>query len=260
MAEPCPTAFIDLAHRLCEASAEVIRRHFRTPVAVDDKADDSPVTIADRDSEAVMRAMVEKGFPDHGIVGEEHGVTNADAEWVWVFDPIDGTKAFITGKPSFGTLVALLHGGVPVLGVINQPIIGERWVGATGHGATLNGAPIRTRACDALGKAAMYTTDPTMFKAGAELDAFRRLESRVKLRRFGADCYAYGLLAGGWVDLVCEADLKLYDFAAVMPIITEAGGLVTDWTGKVPGFDTDGRILAAGDARCHARALEALAG
>lgn len=259
MAEPCPQPFIDLAHRLAEASAEVIRRHFRTPVAVDDKADDSPVTIADRDSEAVMRALVEQEFPAHGIVGEEHGTTNREAEWVWVFDPIDGTKAFITGKPSFGTLIALLHGGVPVLGVINQPIIHERWVGAVGRGATLNGVALKTRACDALGKAAMYTTDPTMF-TGPDMDAFRRLESQVKLRRYGADCYAYGLLAGGWVDLVCEADLKLYDFAAVMPIITEAGGLVTDWTGKVPGFDTDGRILAAGDVRCHARALEALAG
>ncbi len=259
MAEPCPQPFIDLAHRLADASALVIRQHFRTPVAVDDKLDDSPVTIADRDSETVMRDMVAKEFPDHGIVGEEHGVTNPGAEWVWVFDPIDGTKAFITGKPSFGTLIALLHGGVPVLGMINQPIINERWVGATGRGATLNGAVIRTRACDALAKASMYTTDPTMFKGG-DMDAFRRLESQVKLRRFGADCYAYGLLAGGWIDLVCEADLKLYDFAAVMPIITEAGGLVTDWQGKIPGFDTDGRILAAGDAQCHRLALEALGG
>ncbi|MFA7429202.1 MAG: histidinol-phosphatase [Rhodospirillaceae bacterium] len=259
MADACPQPFIDLAHRLADASADVIRRHFRTPVAVDDKADDSPVTIADRDSEAIMRFMVEKEFPGHGIVGEEYGITNADAEWVWVFDPIDGTKAFITGKPSFGTLIALLHNGVPVLGMINQPIIHERWLGASGHGATLNGAAIRTRACDALAKASMYTTDVTMFE-GADLDAFRRLESQVKLRRFGADCYAYGLLAGGWIDLVCEADLKLYDFAAVMPIIREAGGLVTDWQGRVPGFDTDGRILAAGDARCHAKALEALGG
>ncbi|KJS38897.1 MAG: histidinol phosphate phosphatase [Rhodospirillaceae bacterium BRH_c57] len=259
MADTCPQPFIDLAHRLADASADVIRRHFRTPVAVDDKADDSPVTIADRDSEAIMRFMVEREFPDHGIVGEEHGVTNPGAEWVWVFDPIDGTKAFITGKPSFGTLIALLHGGVPVLGMINQPIIHERWVGATGRGATLNGTAIQTRACDALGKASMYTTDPTMFKGG-DMDAFRRLESQVKLRRFGADCYAYGLLAGGWIDLVCEADLKLYDFAAVMPIITEAGGLVTDWQGKIPGFDTDGRILAAGDAQCHRLALEALKG
>lgn len=259
MAEPCPQPFIDLAHRLADASAVVIRQHFRTPVAVDDKFDDSPVTIADRDSETVMRDMVAQAFPDHGIVGEEHGVTNPGAEWVWVFDPIDGTKAFITGKPSFGTLIALLRDGVPVLGMINQPIIHERWVGATGRGATLNGAVIRTRACDALGKASMYTTDPTMFKGG-DMDAFRRLESQVKLRRFGADCYAYGLLAGGWIDLVCEADLKLYDFAAIMPIITEAGGLVTDWQGKIPGFDTDGRILAAGDAQCHRLALDALGG
>lgn len=259
MAEPCPAAFVAMAHRLADAAAEIILTHFRTAVAVDDKLDDSPVTIADRDSEAVMRALVEREYPDHGVVGEEHGSVRADAEWVWVFDPIDGTKAFITGKPSFGTLIALLHRGVPVLGVINQPVTKERWVGATGHGVTLNGTPLRTRACDAVAKAAMYTTDPTMFH-GPDMDAFRRLEGQVKLRRYGADCYAYGLLAGGWVDLVCEADLKLYDFAAVMPIIAEAGGVVTDWAGKVPGFDTDGRILAAGDARCHAQALALLAG
>lgn len=259
MTQAVDDATLDLAHRLADAAGAVVRRYFRTPVSVDDKSDDSPVTIADREAESVMREMVAAERPADGIVGEEHGAHAPDAEWVWVFDPIDGTKAFITGKPSFGTLIALLHRGVPVLGVIDQAITGERWVGAKGRGATLNGRPIRVRDCDSLAKAALYTTDPTMFKGG-DLDAFRRLEGTVKLRRFGADCYAYGLLAAGFVDLVCEADLKLHDFAAVVPIIEEAGGRVTDWQGKAPGADTDGRILAGGDARAHAEALKVLAG
>lgn len=252
-------AFLSLAHTLADDAGAVIRRYFRTNVAIDDKSDESPVTIADREAERVMRERVAASLPDHGIIGEEHGSLRPDADWVWVFDPIDGTKAFITGKPSFGTLICLMYRGTPVLGVIDQPIIGERWVGAVGHGATFNGQPIRTRACPDLGLAALYSTDPTMFKGG-DMDAFRRLEGAVKLRRFGADCYAYGLLASGFIDLVCEADLKLYDFAAVVPIIAEAGGLVTDWRGRPPGPDTDGRILAAGDRACHAQALAALGG
>jgi len=256
---PVDPAFVALAQRLADAGGEVIRRYFRTAVSVDDKADASPVTIADRETETVMRDMVAAAFPDHGIVGEEHGSTNPDADHVWVFDPIDGTKAFITGKPSFGTLIALLHKGEPVLGVLNQPILGEQWIGAAGHPTTFNGKEVRTRPCGSLDKAVLYATDPTMF-VGADMDAFRRLEGAVKLRRFGADCYAYGLLALGFVDLVCEADLKLYDFAALVPIIRGAGGLVTDWQGNPPGPDTDGRILAAGDPRVHAAALTALSG
>lgn len=252
-----PADFIALAHQLADAAGKVIGQYFRTPVAVDDKADESPVTIADRQAEMVMREMVQAAYPDHGIIGEEHGSLNPDAEWLWIFDPIDGTKAFITGKPCFGTLICLMHNGEPVLGILNQPITRERWVGVSGQGATLNGAPIRVRACDDLSKAALYSTDPSMF-SGAETDAFVALCNAVKLRRFGADCYAYGLLAAGFVDLVCEADLKLYDFAALIPIIREAGGMVTDWTGQPPKRATDGRILAAGDARAHAQALALL--
>lgn len=252
-----PKDFIDLAHQLADAAATVIRQYFRTPVAVDDKADESPVTIADRQAELVMRDLVQATYPDHGIIGEEHGSINQSAEWVWIFDPIDGTKAFITGKPCFGTLICLMHRGEPVLGILNQPITGERWVGVQGQGATLNGAPIQVRPCDDLAKAALYTTDPAMF-SGQEIPAFARLSSSVKLRRYGADCYAYGLLAAGFVDLVCEADLKLYDFAALIPIIREAGGIITDWTGAAPCIKTDGRILAAGDARTHAHALDRL--
>jgi inositol-phosphate phosphatase/L-galactose 1-phosphate phosphatase/histidinol-phosphatase len=253
--QPLDAAFVAVAHRLADAAGTVIRPYFRTPIAVDDKADESPVTIADRQAEQVMRDVVRETLPDHGIIGEEYGSHNPDAEWVWVFDPIDGTKAFITGKPSFGTLICLMHHGEPVLGILDQPITGERWVGVTGQGATLNGQPLSVRRCDSVSKAALYTTDPAMF-SGEEINAFGRLSHAVKLRRYGADCYAYGLLAAGFVDLICEADLKLYDFAALVPIIREAGGIITDWTGAAPGKNTTGRIVAAGDPRCHQQALE----
>lgn len=257
---PVSADLIALAGRLADAAADVIRPYYRTPVAVDDKADASPVTIADRQAETVMRTLINQVVPDHGIVGEEHGSEGADRDYVWVLDPIDGTKAFITGMPTFGTLIALMHKGRPVLGVINQPITGERWIGAVGHGTTLNGAPVHTRPCDTAAKSVLYCTDPSMFKAAADMAAFKRLEAAAKLRRFGGDCYAYGLMALGFADLVCEADLQLYDYAAIIPIVEGAGGIVTDWQGQPAGFGSDGRILAAGDARAHADALALLNG
>lgn len=142
----------------------MIRPHFRSGIAIDDKADESPVTVADRDAETAMRRLIEAAFPDHGILGEEHGAVRLDAEFVWVLDPIDGTKAFISGVPVFGTLIALLQGGRPVLGVIDQPIARERWIGAVGRGTTLNGRPARARACADLGRATLFATAPDMFK------------------------------------------------------------------------------------------------
>ena len=253
----CPSEFVALAERLAEAARPVIRKYFRTPVAVDDKPDDSPVTIADREVEATMRALIAETYPQHGILGEEHGRHNVDAEWVWVLDPIDGTKAFITGKPSFGTLIALAHRGRPVLGIIDQAILGERWLGADGHPTTLNGAPARVRACDALAKAYAYTTGPEFFDP-ATLPAWNRIAASVKQPRYGCDCYAYALLASGFVDLVVEAGLKPYDYSALVPVITNAGGTVTDWNGAPLTIHSDGRVCAAGDARLHAQALQVL--
>ena len=255
----CPPAFIDLGLRLADAAAAVVRRYFRTPVAVDDKADASPVTVADREAEAAMRRLLAAEVPDHGIYGEEHGVERPDAEYVWVLDPIDGTKAFITGKPSFGTLIALLHRGRPILGIIDQAIIGERWLGAAGRPTMLNDAPARVRACPDLGRAALYSTGPEIF-SGDEVAAFERLRGAVKLTRYGADCYAYGLLAAGFVDVVAEASLQPYDYCALIPVIEGAGGIVTDWTGGRLGLTRNARVLAAGDARTHAQAMAALAG
>ncbi len=251
--------FLALAPTLAEAAGAIIRKHFRTPIAVDHKADDSPVTIADREAERAMRGLIAATFPDHGIIGEEYGNERADAEWVWVLDPIDGTKSFITGNPTFGTLIALLHHGVPVLGVLDQPISGERWLGVDGQVSTLNGKPIATRPCDSLAKATLHSTNPYYFK-GDDLAAFDRLRHAVKLPRYGADCYAYGLLALGLVDVVCEATLKIYDFAALIPIIQGAGGVVSDWQGGAAHLSPTGHILAAGDQRTHQLAMERLRG
>jgi inositol-phosphate phosphatase/L-galactose 1-phosphate phosphatase/histidinol-phosphatase len=257
--QPCPSEFVALAERLAEAARPVVRKYFRTPVAVDVKDDASPVTIADREVEAAMRVLIREAFPGHGILGEEHGRENTDAEYVWVLDPIDGTKAFITGKPSFGTLIALARNGRPILGVIDQAILDERWLGADGRPTTLNGRPQRVRACDDLAKAYAYTTGPEHF-CPATLPAWNRVAARVRQPRYGCDCYAYGLLASGFVDLVVEAGLKPYDYAALVPVIENAGGIVTDWSGQPLTLDSDGRVCAAGDARLHAQALGVLAG
>jgi inositol-phosphate phosphatase / L-galactose 1-phosphate phosphatase / histidinol-phosphatase len=248
-----------LAEALADAAGAVIRPYFRQKIAVDDKADASPVTIADREAEQAMRRLIETQFPADGIFGEEFGAVRAGAEWVWVLDPIDGTKSFISGIPLFGTLIALLHHGRPVLGIIDQPISHERWRGVAGEESTHNGNPIRARACPDLAAASLFATAPDMFR-GPDADAFARLKSRVKLTRHGGDCYAYGLVASGFIDCVVEASLKPYDYCAMVPIIEGAGGVFTDWQGQPLGLRSDGRVLAAGDRRVHEAARTLLAG
>lgn len=254
----CPSEYIELANRMADVAGAVVLSYFRKKVDVEDKKDSSPVTIADRQSEAIMRELIAQHAPDHGILGEEYGPENIDAEWVWVLDPIDGTKAFITGKPSFGILIALLHFGKPVLGVIDQPVTAERWVGASGRPTTLNGERVLCRPCDDLGKAALYATTPDMFH-DADIASWERLKKAIKLTRYGADCYAAGLLASGFVDLMVEASLQPYDYLALVPVIEGAGGVITDWQGGRLGLESDGRIIAAGDARAHQAALKLLA-
>lgn len=254
MIDTVPEPFVAIAQRLADAAGGVVRRYFRTPITTYDKTDASPVTIADREAEKVMRQMIGETFPDHGIIGEEFGNEKPDAEWVWVLDPIDGTKAFITGMPTFGTLIALAHQGRPVLGVVDQVITGERWVGGVGHPTVLGNQRVSVRACESLATASLYATDPGMFTG----PAFGRLERTVKLRRFGGDCYAYALLASGHVDLVCECQLKTYDHAAVAAVIEAAGGIITDWAGEPLGLRNNVCTLAAGDRRVYAQAMAVL--
>ncbi len=249
--------FLALASDLADAAGAAIRPYFRQPLAVDDKADLSPVTVADRAAEAAMRQLIAARFPHHGILGEEYGSERADAEFVWVLDPIDGTKSFISGVPLFGTLIALARHGTPILGIIDQPISRERWVGADGRPSTLNGKAIRCRPCPALAAATVFATSPDMFPGG-DATAFARVAQAAKLVRFGADCYAYGLLAHGLIDLVVEASLKPYDFSAMVPIVAGAGGVASDWRGAPLTLASDGRVLVAGDRRTHKAALALL--
>lgn len=251
--------FADLARSLADAARAEIMGRFRTGIQADAKSDASPVTEADRAAERAMRRIINDAFPDHGILGEEYGSENVDAEYVWVLDPIDGTNSFVTGKPLFGTLIALCQGGVPVVGVIDAPGVDERWVGVQGQGTTLNGAPVTTRACAALDQSWLYATTPDLFD-GANRDAFQRLSQAAWRTVYGGDCYAYGLLASGYVDLVCEASLGTYDYCALAPVVEGAGGIITDWAGHTLTLDSDGRVLAAGDKTLHTLALERLNG
>ena len=259
MAGSVPAELVALAERLADAARPIANRYFRTAVTVDDKTDASPVTIADREAETARRALLTEHVPQHGVFGEEHGAVRTDADYVWVLDPIDGTKAFITGLPIFGTLIALLHHGKPVLGVIDQPILKERWLGVSGERSTFNGKPIQVRACPDLANAYMYSTAPLMFTGEWE-KRHEALTQRVKLFRWGGDCYAYGLLASGHVDLVVENSLKLYDFAALVPVVKGAGGLITDWQGNELDINSDGSVLAAGDPAVHRAASAVLGG
>ena len=250
--------YLPLVHQLADASGAVILRHFRQTLAIEDKdhiAGYSPVTVADREAEATIRALIEEACPGHGILGEEYGHERPDARFTWVIDPIDGTKAFISGMTTWGTLIALQDRGQGIVGVLNQPFLGERFVGH-GEGAYLDDRRLATRACPELSGAVLYATEPDMF-APSEWAAFDSLAARVRLRRFGADCYAYGMLAAGFIDLVVEASMNLWDIAALIPIVEGAGGLVTAWDGGPVG--SDGRVLAVGDPRLHEPALEVLA-
>jgi inositol-phosphate phosphatase/L-galactose 1-phosphate phosphatase/histidinol-phosphatase len=256
MTEACPEDFVRFANMLADASGAVIRPHFRTGVAVEDKADASPVTVADRTAESAIRERIEHRYPEHGIYGEEHGVVRSDARYVWVLDPIDGTKSFIAGAPVFGTLIALLDDGIPILGVIDQPVSQERWVGANGQGTQLNGQAAHVRSDVSLAKALLYSTTPDMF-VDEDAPRYEALRSAVGQARFGLDCYAAGLLASGHIDLHVEGKMQPYDYLALVPVIENAGGVITDWQGQPLRLDSGGFTLAAATEELHqaARAL-----
>lgn len=243
----CPPALIEFALSLAEASGAVIRRHFRSGVAVIDKPDLSPVTAADREAEQAIRRMIAEHHPGHGVIGEEYGAERPDAELVWVLDPIDGTKSFISGRPLFGTLIALCRAGRPILGIIDHPALGERWVGAAGHPTRHDGREVRCRPCPALAGATLFASNPHMFEKGHGEAAFARVRRQVKLVQYGSDCYHYGLVASGFGDLAIEAHMQIYDYLAAVPVIEGAGGRVTDWQGRPLTIHSADRVLAVGD-------------
>lgn len=245
------------AAELADAARPIIREYFRTGVFVDIKADDSPVTVADRTVEKTLRELIEKRFPDHGIAGEEFGPKNLDAEYVWSLDPIDGTKAFITGRPTFGTLIGLLRNGVPVLGLIDCPILDERWIGGPDIGTLLNGGPLMAPVTKPLDKAILTATSPDMFDAD-EAPRFAALKQACGLTLFSGDCHNFGLLALGTIDLVVESALSDYDYLAPAAVIAGAGGILTDWSGAPVALGSTTRIVAARNPALHAAAIAIL--
>ncbi len=251
------TAFVD---QLASVSGDTILPFFRTALAVENKKPGGfdPVTAADRAAENAMRTLIRRSFPDHGIIGEEYGEERADAEYVWVLDPIDGTKSFIAGMPAWGTLIGLTRFGEPVFGMMHQPFTRERFSG-DGEAAHYRGPAgerdLHVRSCANLNDAVLYTTSPRLMNQ-ADRTAFGRVEEAVRLSRYGGDCYAYCMLAAGQIDLVIETELKPYDILPLLPIIAGAGGIVTSWENDLPL--AGGRIVAAGDARVHKAALEML--
>ncbi|SLJ94151.1 histidinol-phosphatase [Novosphingobium mathurense] len=249
-----------LALRLADAAGDAIRPHFRSGLNAERKDDASPVTVADRAAEEAMRRILKAEVPRDEIVGEEFGTEAGTSGRTWVLDPIDGTVSFIAGRPIFGTLIALLVDGWPVMGVIDQPILGERWVGASGMATTFNGREVRTRTCRQLSDAMLATTGPQYFD-DHQGDHFMALAARTDHRRMmmGGDCYNYGLLASGQIDLVCEAGLKLHDWAALVPIVEGAGGTMCDWNGEPLHAASGGEVLAIGDPARLEDVVEALA-
>ena len=260
--------YVPFLHELAETAATQARPMFRRRPAIENKADDSaddgigdglnPVTAADRDAEAAMRRLINERYPSHGILGEEYGAENLDADWVWVLDPIDGTRGFICGIPLWGTLIGLRHEGEAVLGMISQPMLNERFFGSA-DGSTYwtggNETPLRTRLCETIESAQISTTDPRLFTTD-ERPRYDRVEKKAKLARYGYDCYAHAMVALGQIDCVIEAGVAAHDIEPIAPVIAGAGGRVTNWSGgSVKG---GGQIVTSGDARLHTLILEAL--
>lgn len=245
------------ADKLADAAARITLANFRKPVEIENKDIDGafdPVTAADKAAEQAMRALIAQQYPDHAIIGEEYDSVSGNSKFSWVLDPIDGTRAYIMGLPTWGTLIALLYNGEPVIGIIDQPYTKERFVG-TPNGTTLNGKAITCRSCNSLGEALLSTTAFNSF-TNSEQQAYLKLAGTVKLNRGEYDCYAYAMLAHGMIDIVAEAGMKIVDIMALIPVIRGAGGFVSNWHGG--DVCDDGRLLACGDANIHRDAIALL--
>lgn len=250
-------SLVRFAHQLADASGKIIRPYFRTAVAVNQKNDRTPVTEADFKAEQAMRELIAEQYPNHGIVGEEINNHGENKDGVWILDPIDGTKAFIAGSPLFGTLIGFLSHQKPILGIINQPVLNERWVGVLGDSTTLNGKPIRTRSTTHLKEARLSITSPHMFNA-KEQKIIDPISDSVAQATFGGDCYAYGLLASGHIDIIIEASLHPHDYMALIPVVLGAGGVITDWWGKPLTLQGKGKVVASANAVLHKEVLKYL--
>jgi histidinol phosphatase-like enzyme (inositol monophosphatase family) len=245
------------AAKMADASGELIRREQEKDFETEIKSDGSPVTSVDKAAEMSIRAIIDELHPDHGIFGEEYGVSGADREFIWVIDPIDGTLPFLAGFPVFGTLIALLHNGAPVLGLIDMPMTRERWIGGTKLPTTHNGKTVTTRACETLASALMSTSNPDFYDE-ASLPALKRMQQATRLNVYGGSCMAYGQIASGRIDVGIDVQFDIHDYLPLVPIITGAGGIVTDWDANPLDMNSGDRFIAAGDERTHAEALTVL--
>ncbi len=248
--------FKKFCNHLADESGEIIRNYFRSGVQIETKSDESPVTIADKSTEEKMRELIMKEYPDHGILGEEFGIHNKDAEYQWILDPIDGTKSFISGAVTFGTLIALMQNGAPVLGVINQPILGEFLIGDN-ITAELNDVKVKVRECNDLSQATILTTDHLNIEEFQDLGKFENLMRKVKMYRQWGDCYGYYLVATGFADLMMDPIMSVWDSMALIPVIRGAGGVITDYHG---GDAVKGSSIIAASKGIHAEAIKILNG
>lgn len=245
----------DFMVELTQKSGDFIRPYFANPdLTVETKADETPVTVADREAEKLMRDRIRRRYPSHGIIGEEYGNENADAEFVWVLDPIDGTKAFTTAVPLFGTLIALMHNGSPVLGCINQPVLNQLLIGDNQE-TTLNGRRVRVRDTSSLADATLLCTDTYSVAEHQDGAAFDALAAKCRLVRTWGDCYGYFLLATGWADIACDPVMNPWDIAALVPVVRGAGGIITDWQGNEP---VSAASTLAAVPRLHEQVIRAL--
>jgi len=252
------TEFTAFANQLADTARGLIQELAGPAPEPIQKGDGSPVTAVDQAVEDRLREMITETYPDHGIVGEERGSTGADRELVWVIDPIDGTLPFLAGFPVYGTLLALIRDQAPVLGIIEMPITGERWVGCMGQPSTHNDTPIKTRACDDLSAALMSTSNPDFYPE-ADLPALDRMRAVVRWTAYGGSCMAYGRIASGRIDVGIDVAFDPLDYLALVPVITGAGGVITDWDGNPLTLQSDDRVVAAGDPRMHEKTLAILA-
>lgn len=251
--------WLAFAGQLADAAHELLAPAAALRPEVEVKADRSFVTALDAQIETRLRELIGARYPNHGILGEEHGASSADAEAVWVLDPIDGTAPFIAGVPVFGTLIALALGGQPIIGVMHLPVTRQRWEGVVGRDTTLNGSRIRVRSCEALGQAILTSSNPDFFSA-AERPALDALRAHTAWRIYGGCCMSYGLLAAGRTDVAIDTGFKVWDYAPFRPIVEGAGGVITDWQGQPLSLNSGNQVLAAGGAQRHDEALRLIEG
>jgi len=252
--------FVDHAIGFADISRAIIRKHINRPRDVTVKSDATPVTPVDQEVERALRTAIKRQYPQHGIVGEEYDDLISDSDYVWILDPIDGTMAFVAGLPTFSTLIALTWRGTPILGIMDSPYTMERWIGVDGAGSTLNGKSIRSRPCESLESAFSHTSSPLYFESSDDIAAYDRIKNTVAFLIFGGGCHAFGRVADGYIDVAFETAHDIHDYLALVPIISNAGGMISDWQGNPLTLSSGSRFIASGDPAVHQLAIHMLSG